>query len=265
MRINLYLTFLTSVTGGEWIAVRDFTLKGVVFISCTRAVYSRALAKRAATLGCNVYCCASDMDLAEDLIDAGVTPIQLDVASENSVADATKAILKSAGRIDHMFYTSHHTSFGGLEHHDATDAHYQFHVNLFGAVRLLRSFGPFLRSQRSGTYTICSSGPLAHCQANAGWHNACEAAIASIAETAKSEFSTFNVAMNHYIIGLEKLPKDGRVDGVAAMTGRQFVETAIDMIKHPPLGRNRALSMPKTSVFQARWQTAGAIMERLKS
>ena len=236
----------------------------VIFISCGRARHSRSLAMRAATLGCDVYCGTSDVDLAEDLIDAGVTPIQLDVASENSVADATKTILKSAGRIDHMFYTSHHTSFGGLEDHDATDAHYQFHVNLFGAVRLLRSFGPFLRSQRSGTYTICSSGPLAHHQEDAGWHNACEAAIASIVKTASSEFSTFNVAMNHYIIGLEKLPEGVFADGVAAMTGRQFVDTAIDMIKHPALGRNRALSILKISVFQAGWQTAGAIMERLK-
>ena len=39
----------------------------------------------------------------------------------------------------------------------------------------------------------------------AGWHNACEAAIASIAETAKREFADFNVTFNHILIELGTL------------------------------------------------------------
>ena len=135
-------------------------MSGVVFISCVRSAHSKQVACRAAADGCDVYCGVDDLALIDEMVAANVTPIQLDVACENSVANATKTVLKSAGRIDHVFYTSHHNSFGGIEDHDATDAHYQFHVNLFGAMRLLRAFGPFLRTRNAGSFTICSAGIL---------------------------------------------------------------------------------------------------------
>lgn len=222
-------------------------LSDVVFISCGRSTHNREFAFRAAALGCDVYCGITDLTQIDDMVAANVTPIQMDVASENSVAGATKTVLKSAGRIDHIFYTSHHNSFGDLEDHDATDAHYQFHVNLFGAIRLLRAFGPFLRSQKGGTYTICSAGNMKAGLMASGWHNACEAAIASIAETAKAEFENFNVTLNHMLIELGagkniKRYKSYNYDNAIPkanparhhtniMTGDEFVQAAIMMVQ----------------------------------
>ena len=173
-----------------------------VVMSCIKnPIYQQAAIDMVAR-GWTVYCGTTDVDKGDELAGAGIIPIALDVTCDNSVADATKSIMKPAGELDHIFVTSPVSSFGVLEEHDKASAHHQFEVNLFGAMRLLSAFGPFLRGQNGGGFTIVSAGMLPETLPMAGWHNACEAAIDSIVSTAAAEFKSFNVNIAHLKAGL---------------------------------------------------------------
>jgi short-subunit dehydrogenase len=83
--------------------------------------------------------------------------LQLDVSSDESVANSVNEILVSAGRIDVLVNNAGLGIFGGAEESSIAQAQQLFDVNFFGTVRMINAVIPHMRKLRSGRILNISS------------------------------------------------------------------------------------------------------------
>ena len=75
---------------------------------------------------------------------------RLDVTEQSSVDSAIRTILASEGRLDVLVNNAGIAIAGPLETTPLEEAHRQFEVNFFGALRVIRAALPAMRAQGSG-------------------------------------------------------------------------------------------------------------------
>lgn len=115
----------------------------------------RAVAAALAAAGFDVVGTSRDASKADAL--AGVTFIDLDVASDASVATAVASVLASHGRIDVLVNNAGLGSAGAAEESSVEQAQHLFDVNVFGVMRLTNAVLPMMREQRHGRIINLSS------------------------------------------------------------------------------------------------------------
>ena len=179
-----------------------YPMQQVAILTSLRAVSSRKLAVALIGKGWRVHGVCGDRQIALELSQQDVKVSDISITDENAVAKFIKSIVKREGRIDHVFYTARHHSFAAVEMHDDTDGRFQFEVNLFGAMNVLREVALVMRAQQFGAFTMVSAGGLSNQFSLAAWHNACEAAIDSMMQSVQAEFATFGAQVNHIHCGL---------------------------------------------------------------
>ena len=72
----------------------------IILVTGASAGMGKETAKKLAGMGHKVYAAARRVELMEDLKELGVTPVALDVTSEEQCRAAVDLILKNDGRID---------------------------------------------------------------------------------------------------------------------------------------------------------------------
>ncbi len=88
---------------------------------------------------------------------AGVTFIDLDVASDASVAAAVEQVIEQFGRIDVLVNNAGIGAAGAAEETSVTQAQEVFDINVFGVIRMTNAVLPHLRAQGSGRIINISS------------------------------------------------------------------------------------------------------------
>ncbi len=83
--------------------------------------------------------------------------VQLDVTDEQSVANAVRKVIDTAGRIDVLVNNAGIGAHGPIEETDDAEVREIFDTNFFGALRTIRHVAPKMREQRSGTIANVSS------------------------------------------------------------------------------------------------------------
>ncbi|MDI6104218.1 oxidoreductase [Actinoplanes sp. NEAU-A12] len=87
----------------------------------------------------------------------GVTYLDLDVTSDESVAAAVAQVIKRHGRIDLLVNNAGVASAGAAEESSVAQVQALFDVNVFGVVRMTNAVLPHMRAQRRGRIVNISS------------------------------------------------------------------------------------------------------------
>lgn len=94
---------------------------------------------------------------ARVIASAGVTFLDLDVTSDESVASAVKQVIDKFGRIDVLVNNAGVGSTGAAEEFSITQTHNIFDINVYGVMRMTKAVLPHMRTQGRGRIINVSS------------------------------------------------------------------------------------------------------------
>lgn len=146
-------------------------------------------AKALASAGYEVYAAARRVELMEPLREFGVTPVYLDVTSEESIA----ACLSVVGSVDVLVNNAGYGYFGAIENVPLDDAHRQLEVNLFGLAALCRAVLPGMRSRGNGRIINVSSVAGRGVLYFGGWYHVSKYAVEAFSDALRIEMKPFGV------------------------------------------------------------------------
>lgn len=145
-------------------------------------------AKALASAGYDVYAAARRVELMDPLREFGVTPVYLDVTSEESIA----ACLATVGEIDVLVNNAGYGYFGAIENVPLEEARRQLEVNLFGLAALCRAVLPGMRS-RGGRIINVSSVAGRGVLYFGGWYHVSKYAVEAFSDALRIEMKPFGV------------------------------------------------------------------------
>lgn len=129
----------------------------------------------------------------QHLTTSGIRILAMDVTDDVSMQAGIDAIIAEAGRIDVLVNNAGYGSYGAVEDVPMAEAHAQFDVNVFGAVRLTQLALPHMRAQRSGTIVnITSMGGKIHTPLGA-WYHGTKFALEAISDCLRMEVQPFGI------------------------------------------------------------------------
>lgn len=146
-------------------------------------------AKALAHAGYEVFAAARRVSLMEPLREFGVTPVYLDVTSEESIASC----LATVGEVDVLVNNAGYGYFGAIENVPLEDAHRQLEVNLFGLAALCRAVLPAMRSRGSGRIINVSSVAGRGVMYFGGWYHVSKYAVEAFSDALRIEMKPFGV------------------------------------------------------------------------
>lgn len=176
----------------------------VVLITGSSTGFGRATAEAMAQRGYSVYATmrdssgrnASHREALESLAKQQNLPLRvldMDVASDESVASAIEQLLKSAGRVDIVVNNAGIATLGITEAYSIAKMQRLFEVNVFGAARVNRAVLPAMRRQRSGLLIHMSSAAGRLVVAYLGIYCASKFALEALADSYRFELAPFGV------------------------------------------------------------------------
>lgn len=151
--------------------------------------YSTAAALSAE--GHTVFAAARRLSLMEPLREFGVTPVYLDVTSQESI----DACLETVGPIDVLVNNAGYGSLGAIETVSLEEARRQLDVNLFGLAALCRAVLPGMRSRGFGRIINVSSIAGRAVVYFGGWYNVSKYAVEAFSDALRMETSPFGVSV----------------------------------------------------------------------
>lgn len=146
-------------------------------------------AKALAAAGYEVFAAARRVELMEPLRKFGVTPVHLDVTSEDSIA----ACLAIVGQVDVLVNNAGYGYFGAIENVPLDDARRQLEVNLFGLAALCRAVLPGMRSRGKGRIINVSSVAGRGVLYFGGWYHVSKYAVEAFSDALRMEMKPFGV------------------------------------------------------------------------
>ena len=152
-----------------------------------------ATAKRLRSAGFVTYGAARRTDRLQALEDHGVRTLPLDVTDDDSARACFDRILDEAGQLDVLVNNAGYGSFGAVEDVSFDEAHRQFEVNIFGAMRMARLALPHMRARRSGTIINVSSIAGRMAAPLGGWYHASKFAIEALSDSLRMEVAPYGI------------------------------------------------------------------------
>ncbi len=126
----------------------------------------------------------------------GITHIDCDVRSDESVREAVKQVLAQTDHIDVLISNAGFGISGAIEFTDLNEAGRQMDVNFMGAVRVTRAVLPQLRRQQRGRIIYTSSVAAQLPVPYQSFYSASKAAINALALALANEVRPFGIAVS---------------------------------------------------------------------
>lgn len=168
-------------------------MKQVVLITGASSGIGKETAKMLAINGFTVYGAARRTEKMQDLKDAGVHLLAMDVTNDEVMVKGVNEIISAEGRIDVLVNNAGYGSFGSLEDVPLSEAKYQFEVNIFGLARLTQLILPHMRAQKSGKIINVSSIAGKVGQPHGTWYHATKFALEGLSDCLRPELKQFGI------------------------------------------------------------------------
>lgn len=167
--------------------------KLVILITGASSGIGYEAARMLAEKGHKVYGAARRTERMEPLRQYGVTPVTLDVTSDESAKEAVDYIIREKGRIDVLVNNAGYGELGPMETTSLENAQRQLDVNVLGLARMTQLVLPHMRSQKSGRIVNVASiaGHITFCFA--GWYNASKYAVEALSDATRMEVKQYGI------------------------------------------------------------------------
>lgn len=126
----------------------------------------------------------------------GVTHIDCDVCSTDSVNQAVAQVLTHTQQIDVVISNAGYGISGAIEFTNIDDIQHQMDVNFIGAVRLTQAVLPQLRKQQNGRIIYTSSVAAVLAVPYQAFYSASKAAINAMALALQNEVRAFGISVS---------------------------------------------------------------------
>jgi NAD(P)-dependent dehydrogenase (short-subunit alcohol dehydrogenase family) len=131
----------------------------------------------------------------------GVTMLQLDVCSDESVQACVAEVNARAGQIDILVNNAAYELAGALEETSLAEAQAQFDTNFFGVVRMVKAVVPSMRERRGGQIINMSSLAGIYPIPFLGFYTATKHALEGYTEVLRLELRSFNIRVSMVEVG----------------------------------------------------------------
>lgn len=166
-------------------------MRKVVLVTGGSSGIGKAICKTLASKGYTVYGTSRSANSGDTLENFKL--LQLDVNSENSVAEAIQFVLDKEGQIDVLVNNAGLGIAGAIEESSIDDIKGVFETNVFGLIRVTQAVLPHLRKQRSGhIINISSLGGLMGLPYR-GIYSSSKFAVEGISEALSAEVASFGI------------------------------------------------------------------------
>ncbi len=165
----------------------------VILITGASSGIGYEAARMLAEKGHKVYGAARRTERMEPLRAFGVTPIALDVTSDDSARKAVDHIIRQEGRIDVLVNNAGYGELGPMETTSLANAQRQLDVNVLGLARMTQLVLPGMREQRSGRIVNVASIAGHITFGFAGWYNASKYAVEALSDATRMEVRPYGI------------------------------------------------------------------------
>ncbi|KAA6339578.1 Serine 3-dehydrogenase [termite gut metagenome] len=168
-------------------------MKKVVLITGASSGMGKTIAQLLLRKGYIVYGAARRIEKMNDLKQAGVHVLQMDVSDDASMRKGVEEIIENEGKIDVLINNAGFGLYGAIEEVPIADAHYQMEVNVFGAARLAQLALPYMKKQKSGKIVNISSIGGKFASPFGGWYHASKFALEALSDSLRMEVKRFGI------------------------------------------------------------------------
>ena len=128
-------------------------------------------------------------------------PLEVDLKSEQSIADSIKKTSERFGRLDAIINNAGYGLGGALEELTSDEIQENFDVNFFAVVRVIQQALPYLRKQRSGHIINISS--IAGFAPGFGWtmYSAAKFAVSGMSEALANDLAPLGIKVTNVMPG----------------------------------------------------------------
>lgn len=172
----------------------------IVLVTGGSSGIGHAIVRRLARGGHEVFAASRDPKRAQ--LPEGVTPVVLDIASEDSGRAAVEAVVVKAGGLDALVNNAGVGVLCPLEETGEDEAHHLFEVNFFGPLRLARLVVPVMRARGQGRIVNVTSMNDLLPAPFSGYYSASKAALASASYVLGAEVAEFGISVTVVAPGL---------------------------------------------------------------
>jgi NAD(P)-dependent dehydrogenase (short-subunit alcohol dehydrogenase family) len=155
----------------------------------------RAAALALQASGRPVYATARRLESLQELADAGMTTLALDVTDEASMQAAVARVEADHGAVGVLVNNAGYALQGPVETMPMSAARGQFETNVFGLVRLTQLVLPGMRAQRRGRVINLSSMGGRFTFPGGGFYHASKHAVEALSDALRYEVAPFGVAV----------------------------------------------------------------------
>ncbi|WP_462264760.1 SDR family oxidoreductase [Mucilaginibacter sp.] len=146
--------------------------------------------------GCNVAATARSLEALKSAVNTDSSqflPLQVDITSEASIAEAVKSAITHFKTIDVLVNNAGFGLIGGIEEASAKEVQESFDINVFGLLNVTRAILPHMRAASSGHIFNLSS--VFGLIAGAGWGIYCATkfAVEGLSEALAQEVQPFGI------------------------------------------------------------------------
>ncbi len=165
----------------------------VILITGASSGIGYEAARMLAEKGHKVYGAARRIERMEELRQYGVTPLALDVTSDDSAKEVIEHIVHEEGRIDVLVNNAGYGELGPMETTSMEHAQRQLDVNVMGLARMTQLVLPHMRQQHRGRIVNVASiaGRITFCFA--GWYNASKYAVEALSDATRMEARPYGI------------------------------------------------------------------------
>jgi len=167
----------------------------VVITGCTVGGIGHALALAFAQRKCRVVATSRSLASMEglDTKHPGIHLLEIDVRSDQSVADAVRAVVDKHGRIDILINNAAVPCVGPLAELPLSVLHSTFDTNVYGVMRLIKAVAPHMISRAKGKIVNVGSVAAFTPVPWGGAYNASKAAVHSLSDCLRVELKPFGI------------------------------------------------------------------------
>ena len=170
----------------------------VWFITGTNSGFGRSLTEAVLAKGDKVVATTRHPEAIEDLVKQypdTVKAVNLDITKTDEISQAIDTALSTFGQIDVLVNNAGFGTMGAVEEIEDEQIRYQFEVNCFGTLNVIKAMLPYFRQRKSGHILNVSSAAGLAAFPGMGIYSASKFAIEGYSEALAQEIAPLGIKL----------------------------------------------------------------------